>query len=133
MAQAFCDCDENIYGRAAFFAMDVQRASGIASIILGGAVRGGLSSRPTILESCKSNYDYLRRGGEYPAKGEFRVAPFGNKTNPPHPIGKYPHYHRQGKKITTGKKKGQPMPGQGKGRHRPWESSPFDKSFWDRF
>ena len=34
-AQAFCDCDENIYGRAAFLAMDVQRASGLFSLLAG--------------------------------------------------------------------------------------------------
>ena len=96
----------------------------------GGALRAKTSR---IGQATSREIRYMKNGGEYPAKGDFRVAPFGNRTTPPHPIGKYPHYHRQGKKYTKGKKKGQPLPGQGKGRHRPWESSPFDTSFWDRF
>lgn len=40
-AQAFCDCDENIYGRAAFFAMDVQRASGLFTLFAGPFAKSG--------------------------------------------------------------------------------------------
>jgi RHS repeat-associated protein len=68
---------------------------------------------------------------------KFRLAPFGNRNpNPnwkPHPYGRFPHYHRQGPKITTGKKKGQTQPGQSIDRHRPFEPSPYDKSIRDRF
>ena len=46
-AQAFCDCDENIYGRAAFLAMDIQRASGLFALLGGAGVRlsGGSQSQ----------------------------------------------------------------------------------------
>lgn len=48
----------------------------------------------------------------------FRIAPLGNKWKPP-------HYHRR--------PSSNPPPGQGIGRHRPWDVSPEDQSFWDRF
>lgn len=57
-----------------------------------------------------------------------RVAPFGNRT--PNPYGKWPHYHRN---VPNPTKPGQSIPGQGIGRHRPWETKSPDKSFWDRF
>ncbi len=122
-------CEETWEGRAAYVLMDIARASGIASIVLGGAVAGGLSKIPPSR--------FLTRpirlpGREWPQGGKtFRVAPFGNNTT--HPIGRWPHYHRLGPKIMKGKKKGQTMPGQSMKRHRPWESSPYDRSFWDRF
>jgi RHS repeat-associated protein len=55
-----------------------------------------------------------------------RVAPFGNRTG--HPTGRYPHYHRRGVDSS-----GETLPGQGIGRHRPWDSKSTDKSFFDRF
>ena len=55
-----------------------------------------------------------------------RIAPFGNRTG--HPTGKYPHYHRRGFKPN-----GKVKPGQGIGRHRPGDTKPEDKSFFDRF
>ena len=66
-----------------------------------------------------------------------RVAPYGNRwffptkggKNWNTSNGKWPHYHRPGMK--PGQK--QPGPGQTVRRHRPWDSSKFDKSFWDRF
>jgi RHS repeat-associated protein len=47
--QAFCDCDENIYGRAAFLAMDVQRASGLFTLLggIGARVRASSCSART--------------------------------------------------------------------------------------
>jgi len=45
-----------------------------------------------------------------------RIAPFGNRTG--HPYGKYPPYHRA---VPNPSKPGQSLPGQGIGRHRPWE------------
>jgi RHS repeat-associated protein len=57
-----------------------------------------------------------------------RIAPFGNRAG--HPTGKFPHYHRRGK---INPKTGQPAEGQGIKRHRPWDSKPSDKNFWDRF
>jgi hypothetical protein len=67
-----------------------------------------------------------------------RVAPFGNRTQK-HPASKtltwlewlyreLPHYHRR--KFDE---KGNVLPGQGLTRHRPWESSRFDKKTGDRF
>jgi RHS repeat-associated protein len=58
---------------------------------------------------------YVRRGYETKIGKNWRIAPFGNR------VGKWynrlPHYHRRG----TG-------PGQGIGRHRPWQSSEHDRS-----
>jgi len=68
-----------------------------------------------------------RTGHEIRLGSNVRIAPFGNRT--PHPIGRYPHYHRRGVDPATGATK----PGQGIGRHRPLEKKSTDKSFWDRF
>ena len=43
--------------------------------------------------------------------------------------GIFPHYHRKG----PAKANGETFAGQKKERHRPWESSKYDKSFKDRF
>lgn len=66
-------------------------------------------------------------------KNNPRIAPLGNRdvSNPgwkPHPNGRWPHYHRQ--KVD---KNGKTLPGQSINRHRPFESSPYDKSWRDRF
>ena len=66
-------------------------------------------------------------GKEIKFNRNFRVAPFGNRTN--HPIGQLPHYHRRGINPTTG----QTRSGQGIGRHRPWETKSTDTQFGDRF
>jgi hypothetical protein len=60
--------------------------------------------------------------------GNFRLAPFGNRTG--HAIGRFPHYHRRGpfNPVT-----GETIAGQGIGRHRPWELKIPDLSFWNRF
>ncbi|MBM3997932.1 MAG: hypothetical protein FJ297_00070 [Planctomycetes bacterium] len=50
-------------------------------------------------------------GREFTFAKNFRIAPFGNRTG--HPIGKYPHYHYRPSNPAP--------PGQGIGRHRPWE------------
>ncbi|MCG7656144.1 hypothetical protein [Wielerella bovis] len=65
-------------------------------------------------------------GGEINIGKNIRIAPIGNSTG--HPIGKFPHYHRRGLDQL-----GNTKPGQGIGRHRPWESKPSDKSWRDRF
>ncbi|MEZ5499831.1 MAG: hypothetical protein R3E77_10435 [Steroidobacteraceae bacterium] len=57
----------------------------------------------------------------------FRFALFGNRTG--NELGRYPHYHRRGTDAATG----ETLPGQGIGRHRPWETKSPDTSFWDRF
>ncbi|QMU61549.1 MAG: hypothetical protein GKR92_07505 [Gammaproteobacteria bacterium] len=67
------------------------------------------------------------RGGEIAFSKNFRIAPFGNRTG--NAIGRFPHYHRRGINVLTGKTK----PGQGIGRHRPWEKKATDKGFGDRF
>jgi RHS repeat-associated protein len=69
----------------------------------------------------------VRLGREITFGKNVRIAPFGNRTG--HPQGELPHYHRRGVDPITGETK----PGQGVGRHRPWETKSTDKSFWDRF
>jgi hypothetical protein len=67
-------------------------------------------------------------GREFQFGPNFRLAPFGNRTG--HPIGRWPHYHRR---VPDPRSPGHGMPGQGIGRHRPWETKPQDKSWWERF
>ena len=62
------------------------------------------------------------------AVGNGRIAPFGNRVG--NPNGTLPHYHRG---VANPANPGQNLPGQGMGRHRPWDSRPSDTSFWDRF
>jgi hypothetical protein len=69
----------------------------------------------------------VRFGREITFGKNVRIAPFGNRTG--HPLGELPHYHRRGLDPATG----QTRPGQGVGRHRPWEKKSTDKSFGDRF
>jgi hypothetical protein len=69
----------------------------------------------------------IRGAREITLGKNFRIAPFGNNTG--HPIGRFPHYHRRGIDPITK----QTYPGQGIGRHRPWETKSTDISFWDRF
>jgi hypothetical protein len=59
-----------------------------------------------------------------------RLAPFGNRGvgHPPHPIGRYPHYHRRGVDA-----QGNTLPGQSLKRHRPLETKGTDTGFLDRF
>lgn len=66
-------------------------------------------------------------GREFRVAG-VRIAPFGNRAG--NPKGTLPHYHRS---VPNPKKPGQGLPGQSASRHRPWDTSPVDKSFWDRF
>jgi hypothetical protein len=60
--------------------------------------------------------------------GKGRVAPFGNRAG--NPNGTLPHYHRGSPNPAS---PGNNLPGQGLGRHRPWDTRPQDTSFWDRF
>jgi RHS repeat-associated protein len=68
---------------------------------------------------------WFKLGKEFKWGKNFRAAPFGNRTG--HPLGRWPHYHRRGVDPT-----GATKPGQGIGRHRPWETKSTDTSFWDR-
>ena len=69
---------------------------------------------------------FAKHGKEITFGKNFRIAPFGNRTG--HPIGKFPHYHRRGMDSA-----GRPLPGQGIGRHRPWETKSTDTSWKNRF
>lgn len=66
-------------------------------------------------------------GKELRLGNSFRIAPFGNRTG--HPTGRYPHYHRRVVDPVTG----EPTPGQGLKRRRPWDTKSPDRRFWDRF
>ena len=70
----------------------------------------------------------IRVGPELKIGKNARIAPFGNRTG--HPTGRWPHYHRR---VPNPAKPGQGMPGQGIGRHRPWDRMSTDRSWWDRF
>ena len=61
-----------------------------------------------------------------------RIAPFGNNVSSGN--GRLPHYHRaEPSSLPKAAIKGMSDKGNGIGRHRPWDSNPLDKSFWDRF
>lgn len=66
-------------------------------------------------------------GREITLGSNLRLAPFGNRTG--NALGELPHYHRRGIDAVNNATK----PGQGIGRHRPWETKSTDKSVWDRF
>jgi RHS repeat-associated protein len=69
----------------------------------------------------------IRRGPELVIRG-VRVAPLGNATR--HPTGRFPHYHRR---VPNPRRPGESMPGQGIGRHRPWDRRSSDRRWRDRF
>jgi RHS repeat-associated protein len=119
--------DDNAYGRGASILMDVARCSALFTTL--GAPGARFASSPL---GCRVNASLVRYSGKEISLGDgLRVAPFGNRTG--HPTGRFPHYHRQGPRYVKGNKKGQTLPGQSMKRHRPWDSSPFDTSFGDRF
>jgi len=66
-------------------------------------------------------------GLEFKIGKNLRMAPWGNRTE--NTLGKCPHYHRRG----TPDSAGNTPPGQGIGRHRPWEKKSTDTSVFDRF
>lgn len=88
----------------------------------GARVLGGAAAGAAVGGMCAA----AATGAEI-AIGGMRFAPFGNRTG--NPTGELPHYHRRTVDPTTG----QPAPGQGIGRHRPWDTRSTDRSFWDRF
>lgn len=97
-----------------------DRAGGLAGGILGsGLGRWG--------------FEGFRTGREITfANSKTRIAPFGNRTG--HRTGRFPHYHRR---VPHPKPKraraGESAPGQGPGRHRPWDVLDEDSSWWSRF
>ncbi|MBK9041548.1 MAG: hypothetical protein IPL83_20750 [Bdellovibrionales bacterium] len=85
--------------------------------VLGGAAAG--AAMGAAVGMFATGYEFTFAG--------MRFAPFGNRTN--NPVGQLPHYHRR----SIDPKTGQTIPGQGIGRHRPWEVKSPDKNFCDRF
>jgi RHS repeat-associated protein len=63
---------------------------------------------------------YVWKGYETKFGNNWRIAPFGNRVGGWY--NRLPHYHRRGQ-----------GPGQGIGRHRPWQSSRHDRHWWNRF
>lgn len=59
--------------------------------------------------------------------GGLRLAPFGNRNGGLN--NQLPHYHRRVVNPVTK----ETIPGQGVGRHRPWDTKSTDKTFCDRF
>jgi hypothetical protein len=70
---------------------------------------------------------YMRQTKE-PQFFGVRVAPYGNNTG--NKYGQWPHYHRA---VKNPNNPSETLPGQGIGRHRPWESKSPDKGIGDRF
>lgn len=90
------------------------------------AVAGGLGAIPGGIGAAGKIASFAKHGREIQIGKNFRIAPFGNRTG--HPIGRFPHYHRR-----VMDKSGETLPGQGIGRHRPWESKSTDTSWKNRF
>lgn len=104
----------------------------MATIILGAAASNRIYV-PTV-NIIKGREINLKREYGITPFGVERIAPWGNRTYFKYPettklITFLPHYHRTGKT----KLNGEPLPGQNKNRHRPWESHKDDKKFTDRF
>jgi hypothetical protein len=97
---------------------DLARYS-LLSIPLGRAAGTGARGARSVAQAA-------RRGQEIEIGKNLRIAPFGNRTG--HRTGKYPHYHRRSPLPGGGSAKGQ-----GIDRHRPWDSKPSDRKWWDRF
>jgi hypothetical protein len=95
--------------------------SGLAEAMLLGGIAGGVFSGL----GWKIG-QWAQAGKEWKIGKNVRIAPFGNRTG--HPMGERPHYHRR---VTL--PSGDTKPGQGIGRHRPWDVKSTDTSFWDRF
>jgi len=72
-------------------------------------------------------------GWELKVSNNLRIAFLGNRTGYDKKgnilMRELPHYHRRG--AVQGNVESEP--GQGIGRHRPWEVKETDTSFWDRF
>ena len=90
------------------------------------AIAGGLGAIPGGVGAAGKVVSFAKHGREIKIGNNMRIAPFGNRTG--HPIGKFPHYHRR---VTDNT--GKTLPGQGIGRHRPWESKSTDRSWKNRF
>ena len=79
--------------------------------------------------TCKIGFKtvrFMHEGREISFGKNLRIAPNGNRTG--NALGELPHYHRRVRDIN-----GATRPGQGIGRHRPWDTKKTDTSFWDRF
>jgi RHS repeat-associated protein len=84
-----------------------------------GKITGGIYATLIPIERIPSLVRFIREGREIKIGENWRFAPFGNRRGG---TGRFPHYHRRGE-----------GPGQGIGRHRPWETRPGDESWWERF
>ena len=120
------------------------RATGAVPATAGGAKAGvqlthgaARAAAPTVGRSITGTRNLLDdgvsrtiefSGREYWIGDKLRVAPFGNRTG--HRIGEWPHYHRS---VPDPRSPMDSLPGQGIGRHRPWETKRPDKSWKDRF
>ena len=91
---------------------------------LGGAA---VASGAAAIAAGRMAWGLIVGGAEITMGRNWRIAPFGNRTG--HPTGRLPHYHRRGPIQPTG----EPPPGQGINRHRPWDSKPSDTSWRCRF
>jgi RHS repeat-associated protein len=107
---AAVDLGVQLMGGASFDCIDWGEVGQAAAV---GAVLGGVGR-------------FAQLGKEISLGKNLRVAPFGNRTG--HPLGRWPHYHRRGLGPSGGTR-----PGQGIGRHRPWETKSTDTVIWDRF
>ena len=118
-------------------------AAGVAGGVVGGVVGDAAGQGTELVLGWRQKYNVYQTmgagvfggalGSLYGAGREiklgpnWRIAPFGNRTG--HPEGELPHYHRRVTDPVTG----DTLPGQGIGRHRPWEVKSPDTSWVDRW
>ncbi len=119
-------------------------AAAIASAFTAGAVGDTAVQGADIVLGARKSFDpgeavlsgaigavtggWYESGWEIKINSNLRIAPFGNRTD--NPTGELPHYHRRGLDPSN---PGATSPGQGIGRHRPWDTRTPDTSFWNRF
>lgn len=109
------------------FAITFMPGVGLASRVASALFKGGAAAIRAVRTAqvgIKGREIYIGRN--------FRIAPIGNRAGPNVPRNATrPHYHRRG---PTDPATGRTVPGQGIGRHRPWDKSPdYDRSFLDRY
>jgi RHS repeat-associated protein len=104
--------------------LDITTVTGVGGLARGvGRASYAFASKKVVVRDLTSGW---RSGRELSLGKDARVS-LGNKTAT-NPKARVPHYHRR----VTGVD-GRTVPGQGIGRHRPWDKKAVDKMFWDRF
>jgi RHS repeat-associated protein len=102
-------------------------AGGFAVVLAYGfhqCIKTGACNSGVISKEIRDHWALLKKEWKV---GGWRVNPNGDRSSN-NKNARKPHYHRR--RVGPN---GDTLPGQGIGRHRPWDKKATDKSFWDRF